>query len=272
MWSGTFCGISSDGPRHVGLLQRGTPAFEEFLLAGAVDALFDIAHRFQIFVELLAVVGGDLRLQVVGLLKHRVQNAAVELAAFAVAHQLVEGARGIDFLGGRFGGGGPRNGGAVEHGEAVFQAKLVGLDAEREAGHHGLMAELLGHDLIHGGADANVVGVEAHLDAGEHVHAAQVGAGGDERGLVVETADEDQVLADGRERLGGGTEFHGRAGAFRPVVGGIDSVGKVDAGEAQWRLCWDRRPARRRILRQEGQRFQPRQSERDAGAAQEVTA
>ena len=135
------------------------------------------------------------------------------------------------------------------------------------------MAEVLGHHLVHAGADANVVGVEAHLDAGEHVHAAEVRAGGDEGGLVVETADEDQIFADGRERLGGRAELHGRAGAFRPVVRGIDAVGKIDAGEAQRRLVGiGSLRERRGILRQEGQRFQPRQGERDAGAAQEVTA
>ena len=61
--------------------------------------------------------------------------------------------------------------------------------------------------------------------------------------------------------------------AFRPVVRGIDAVGKVDAGEAQRRLVGiGGLRERRGVLRQQGQRFQPRQSERDAGAAQEVTA
>ena len=53
--------------------------------------------------------------------------------------------------------------------------------------------------LVHGGADVDVARIGADLRAGEHVgHAAHVRAGILEGELVVEPADEDQVLAEWR--------------------------------------------------------------------------
>ena len=126
--------------RHVGLLQGGTPAFEALFLGGAFNALLDVAHRLQVFVELLLVAAGDLRLQITALLQDGVQDAAIELPAFAVADELIEGARGVDLFGGGLGGRGPRNGRTIEHGEAIFEAQFIGLDAEHQAGNRGVSA------------------------------------------------------------------------------------------------------------------------------------
>ena len=73
------------------------------LLAAWVDALFDVAHGLQIFIEFVPIAGAHARLQRMGFGEHGIEDAAVELAAFAVTDQLVEGARGINFFGGGFG-------------------------------------------------------------------------------------------------------------------------------------------------------------------------
>ena len=79
--------------RHVGLRQRRPPAFEALFLRGALDALLDVADRFEVLVQLDVVAAADLRLQALRVLPHLVEDAAVERAARAVADQAVEGAR-----------------------------------------------------------------------------------------------------------------------------------------------------------------------------------
>jgi len=66
--------------RHVGLRQGRPPAFNPFLLRRGIDARLDRPHRLQILVQLLAISAADLRTQIVCLLQHRVENAAIQLA------------------------------------------------------------------------------------------------------------------------------------------------------------------------------------------------
>ena len=88
IWSGMFCGISFAGRGMLGLSRVGRQPSMRSCLRRGIDALLDVAHRFEIFVELLTVAAADLGLQVVRLLQHRIQDAAVEFAALAIAHQL----------------------------------------------------------------------------------------------------------------------------------------------------------------------------------------
>ena len=181
MCSGTFCGSVVRRARHVRLFQSRAPAFESLFFGGMVDALLDVADGFQIFIQLLAVAGADLGPERARFGEHGVENAAVKLAAFAVADQLVEGARRIDFLGGGFGRRHPRDVRAVNHREAVFQPQLVRLDPQRQTRHGGLIADALRQHLVKRRPYADLFRVQADRRAGEQIHSAQVRACGRRR-------------------------------------------------------------------------------------------
>ena len=142
MWSGTFCGSSSAGRGMFGLRERRPPAFEAAVFRGARRCASRCRGSIR---DTRRASGGRrvliCRLQVAGVGEHLVEDAAVELAAVAVADEQVEGARGIDLLGRRLGVAGPRDARAVDHREAVFEAELVRLDAEDEARDGGLAAD-----------------------------------------------------------------------------------------------------------------------------------
>src|SRR5207249_3458529 len=130
------------------LFQRWAPAFEALLLRGVVDAPFNVADGVEVFGEFRVVVAADLGAETLRVAAHFIENAAVELAPGAVAHEPVEGARRIDFLRRGFRGRGPRQAGAVDHRQAVFQAKLIRLDAEYETRDRGAAADVGGDDLV----------------------------------------------------------------------------------------------------------------------------
>ena len=133
--------------------------------------------------------------------KHRVQDAAVQFASLAVAHQLVEDARRVDLLGRRLGGRRPGNAGPVQHGEPVFQPQFVRLDAQRQAGHRRAIADLRapspGPSTFPRGwsLGSRLTGAPESMFIRP-----RCGLGRGKRGLVVQAADEDQVFADGRQR------------------------------------------------------------------------
>ena len=255
---------------------RRAPAFEALLLAGALDPLLDVADALEVLVQLVVVVAADARLEARRFRLHRVEDAAIEGAAGAVADEAIEGARRVDLLGRRLARRDPRQARAVDHREPVLEPQLVGLDAEHEARDRGLVADGVGDDLIHRRAGADHVGIEADRRAREQVHAAEVRAGRDERRLAVQPADEDHVLAVRQHRRQAGPELHRRAGALGPPVRRLDAVREEHDAEAQ------RRPAgglargagggrRGAFLRQQRHRLEPRQRQGDADAAEEVT-
>src|SRR5215468_7217209 len=198
-----------------------------------VNALYDVADGFEIFVQLLAVAGADPWAKRARFSKDGVENAAIKLTAFAVADQLIEGARRIDLFGGRLGRRLPRDVRAVNHREAVFQTQLVRLDAQRQTRRGGLIADALRQHLVKRRPDANLFRIQAHRSAGEQIHSAQVRACGNERLLMIQPAQENQVFADRRERLRRRAEFHVLALALRPPVNGLDAVGKEDMRESK---------------------------------------
>ncbi len=125
-----------------------------------------------------------------------------------------------------------------------------------------------GEDLIHRGADANHLRVEAHRFAGQHVHPPEVRAGGGHRALVVEALDEEHVLAMRHHRQQPGTDLHVGPAALRPPVNRLDAIREEDDPEAQRRRV---RLRGGRSLADQRQRFHPGQRQRDAHAPQEVT-
>ncbi len=207
---------------------------------------------------------------------HRVEDAAIEGPAGAVADEAIEGARRVDLLGRRLARRDPRQARAVDHRQPVFEPQLVGLDAEHEARDRGLVADGVGDDLIHRRAGPDHVGIEADRRAREQVHAAEVRAGRDERRLVVQPADEDHVLAVRQHRRQAGPELHRRAGALGPPVRRLDAVREEHDAEAQRRtrggLARGASSGRRgAFLRQQRHRLEPGQRQGDADAAEEVT-
>ena len=155
---------------------------------------------------------------------HLVEDAAVEPTAGAVADEPVKRARRIDFLGRGSGRGSPRQTRPVNHREAVLQTQFIGLDTEHEARDSRAAAEVCGEHLIHRGADADLAGIEADGRAGQHVHPAEVRAGGGESGLTVESLHEHDVLAMRQQRGGGGPKFHRGAGTLGPPVNRLHAV------------------------------------------------
>src|SRR5262245_64000204 len=80
-------------------------------------AFLDVADGFEVFVQLLAIAVADLRPERARLREDGVEDAAVELTALAIAKQLVEEARRIDFFGGGFSRRHPRDVRTVNHRE-----------------------------------------------------------------------------------------------------------------------------------------------------------
>ena len=214
---------------------RRAPAFEALLLAGALDPLLDVADALEVLVQLVVIVAADPRLEARRFRLHRVEDAAIEGAAGAVADEAIEGARRVDLLGRRLARRDPRQARAVDHRQPVLEPQLVGLDAEHEARDRGLVADGVGDDLIHRRAGPDHVGIEADRRAREQVHAAEVRAGRDERRLAEQPADEDHVLAVRQHRRQAGAELHRRAGALGPPVRRLDAVREEDDAEAQRR-------------------------------------
>ena len=88
--------------------------------------------------------------------------------------------------------------------------QLVRLYAEDQARYGGLTADLLRQHLIEGRADSYIVRVEADRSSGQHVrHAAEVRARGNDGLLIVEAAQEGDVLA---------MRHHGQHGAGRVSI------------------------------------------------------
>ena len=107
------------------------------------------------------------------------------------------------------------------------------------------------------------------MRAGEHVrHLALMRAGGDERLMVVQALDKDNILGDGLQRKRGAPEVHCGARALGPPVHHFDAVRKIDDAESQRRLV----RGCRALLTEQRQGFQPRQRQSDAGASQEMTS
>ncbi len=248
--------------------QRRPPALDALFLRRALDALLDVADRFEVFAQLEVVAPADLRPEALRVLPHFVEDAAVERAARAVAHQAVERPRGIELLGRGLGRRDPRQARAVNHRQAVFEAQLVRLDAQHETRDRRPAPDLRGDDLVHRRADANLLRIEADRRPRQDVHAPEMRARRRGRGLVVEPLNEQHVLAMRHHRQQPGADFHVGPGALGPPVDRLDAVREEDNPQPQRRRV---RLHRSGGLTEERQRFHPGQRQRDSYASQEVT-
>ena len=167
-------------------------------LVEPLHALLRLAHRRQVLVELLLVGAAHLAAQVVRLLEHVVEDAALELAGLA-AEQAVERQRRVQFDRHRRVGVAPRDVRGVHHRVlALVEAADRLLAAEHEARQGGLLLEVLGQQLVH--ADAALDRAAALQGRpGEDVAGA---AGVAAVALPVEQAVDDvDLLLERRERL-----------------------------------------------------------------------
>ncbi len=88
--------------------------------------------------------------------------------------------------------------------------------------------------------------------------------------LVVEAADEEHLLADGRERREHLAEFHRRAFAARPPFLGVKAVAREEHAEPHRRLAG--RLLALGLVAPDGERFHPRERHGDAEASEEGAA
>src|SRR5262245_24801844 len=236
-----------------------------------VNAFLDVADGFEIFIQLLAIAVADLRPERARLSEDGVEDAAIELTALAIAKQLVEEARRIDFFGGGFGRRHPRDVRTVNHREAVFQPQLVRLDSQRQTRRGGSIADALRQHLIKRGPYTDLFRVQTDRRAGEQIHSAQVRAGGNKRLLMIKPAQEDQVFADWRERARARAEFHVFALPLSPPVNRLDSIGKENVRKSNRRFVRIRSHRNAAVLRKKWRRFHPWQSKRHTRASQKLS-
>src|SRR4051812_22435023 len=133
---------------------------------GALDALLDLAHRVQIFVELRLVAAADARRQTPSFLAHRVEDAARLLdsreslgAAAAVTEQPLEHEPRMVLGQVRRRLVAPRDGVHVETVARVASALRRGIDRELERAYRRRPTEHVRRELIRARS-------ELHLDAG----------------------------------------------------------------------------------------------------------
>ena len=140
---------------HIRLGQRRPPALQFALLAGMVDALFHVANRVEILVELAAVVEADLPAQALRIGQDGIEHTAIALFV-GILEQPVEGQRRINFQRRGSRRRGPRNVRAVEHRVVLVDRRVGLLAAQHQARHLGGPALRLRHKLVQAGARTNL--------------------------------------------------------------------------------------------------------------------
>ena len=150
-----------------------------------LDALLDVADRFEVLVELDVVAPADLRLEALRVLPHLVENAAIELAARAVADEAIERARRIDLLGRRLGRRRPTTGSSRRSSTGRPRAAARSARCRARGSAPAVrppICEAMTWSIDV--PDADLARIEADGRAGQHVHAAEVRARRDRRRLV----------------------------------------------------------------------------------------
>ena len=185
--------MPSGGRGNVGLVEGWAPALHLAPVAGLLDALLDLAHRVQVLVQLVLIVGADVPPQAMGFVQHRVQHTPVS-ALDAVLEQPVESQGGVDFQGGGSRGRAPGDVRAVEHGVVLVDPRIGPFATDHQAGHLGGAPIALGHHLVEAGPGTNLAAV------GQRRPGKQVAGLGAvdialERLGIVEPADEEHSLA-----------------------------------------------------------------------------
>ncbi len=223
------------------------------LRLGAFDPLLDLAHAFQVFVELALVVSAEFAFQRVGVLGDEIEDALVVtiapqavlvgVALVRAAEEALEDQPWVDLLGHRRRFGAPRQvvgiGAAVAGVARAGAPDLFATDLQRREARG--LADLGGGDLIDRDADldvcaAGLLGLTAGEEGG---HGAGVVAGAvavGERPLLRQPAEDREGVLELLERFEGrrqrevGPLRRGRPGRH------VHAVGDVDEAHAQRRL------------------------------------
>ena len=250
------------------------------LLFGLLDAAFDVADRFQVLGQLAAVGCAQPAFQPVNIPRHIIQNAALliqagqaggRVGAVAVAKQPLEDRARADLHG--VGSGGAAPGDGIGVGATITGIAIAGqrgrFEADLERSQLGGLAELAGGDLVDGNAGVDVsalgfLGMHTRQPggAGTRVVSGSVAEGPAVR--LRQSAQHQHVVAEGLQRLHGGSKFESRPFARGSPAVHDDPVGHVDKAQAHGRIS-------RRVLGQRERgyhRVEQRQSHRGPEAAQ----
>lgn len=244
------------------------------LIGFVFNPAFDFADTFEVLLELVLVLGAEGFLQRVGVVENDVDDGAVFRFALAtavgVSEEAIEGALRIDLAGKGDIGLFPGNVGSVKSGQIdiAVNAGGDGLGAEFHRGKLGVPTDGVGRDLV----DGDSVGGDIRSGG-----AGDGRAGQPARGFIVvpvtlvgwfvsEATDDGEMFLDRLQRAQDGREFEGfPASAGSPFVGS-DAIGHEEAGHADGVACRFSPGIER------AHRFEEREGEGGAGAAEELAA
>ena len=139
MCSAMSCGMPSAGAGCSASSSVGRQPCNSPFLPALLDALLDVAHGVEVFVELALVGRADVPAQVLRVGQHGVEHALVAALHF-VFEQPVEREGGIKFQRRRRRRRGPRDVRAVEHRIVLVDRRVRLLAAEHQARHLGRAA------------------------------------------------------------------------------------------------------------------------------------
>jgi hypothetical protein len=228
-------------------------------------------RSIQVFVQFAFVGGADLAAELVGAVLDSVKNTEVAKVA-AILEEAVEGERGIDFVGDGRIGALPGDVGTV--GVGVIGFVIAGhrlLAGKDHAGLGGVLADVVGEDLVHAGAavdDRAFLNGDAGEEAASHGRMDAVTEGG----LVVEAVDDVDFRLDWLQRGERFAQLHVCARSGGGPMVGADAVAHEHDGETLGKGGGDRFRAAGRWGEQTRKRFEVRQGHGDADTAQEGPA
>ena len=230
--------LGEGGGNALGLGELGQ--VEVLPLLGPLDAALDVAHALEVLVDLEAVGGPDLVLEVGDLPGHRVENRAVArhagaadggVGAAAVAEHLLEHHAGVVLHRQRRRPAAPADGVGVD--ATVVAAALAGVgpavDGELQRRELGVPAVLAGQQLVHrdAGHRRGLAG-DARRPGQERGRRAGVGRGP----VAAEARDHRQLVAERLEGMEDRGDPEPAALLGRRPVLHRDAVGHVDDAEA----------------------------------------
>ena len=230
-----FCGMPSGGRGMLGLSSVGRQPCSSPCLPALCDPLLDVADRIEILVELALVGRADLPAQVAGVGQHGVEHALVAPLHF-VFEQPVEGQGRIELQRRGRGRRRPGNVRAVEHRVVLVDRRVRLLAAQHQARHLGRAAVRLREQLIDAGARANLA-AGGERRAGEQVARLRAVDVPLERLLVVQAADEQQLLAEVGQRREHLAQLHRLAFALGPPFLAVKAVAGEQHGQPHRRFA-----------------------------------
>ncbi len=200
-------------------------------LAGAADAALNLAHAFQVFIQLALVAAPQILAEIARILAHRVEHAFLTLLHI-VLEQTVEGQRRVQLQRGGCGRRAPRDVRAVQHGIVLVHRRVGRLAPQHQAGHLGIGTVPLRQHLVDAGARTDLA-ARSQGRARQEVaglRAVDVAL----QGLGIEQAAHKQKLfamrGEGFEHL---AQLYRLAFALGPPFAAVEAVAREEGGETE---------------------------------------